>query len=92
LCAGNKTNGPTNLSESAWLSTAAAKCVEWHESTDGKYSSNVWQFQGSTFQSVTGLTGDPSSYSIAIQDAAAYKLFTERSWQPWTADYRVCGL
>jgi hypothetical protein len=95
LCAGNKTSGPTNLSESEWLQSRAAKCVEFHESTtingityNPRAFGNIWQVQGSTWL----LPLPPGHYSAAVQNAAAYALWLRRGWEPWLADYRVCGL
>lgn len=78
-------------SEHAWLVSSAARCIEYHESTDGKYSSNLWQFEWSTFHSVTGLYSDPGSYPAAVQDHAAYELWRSQGWKHWSTRF-VCGL
>lgn len=77
--------------ERLWLDSPAARCILFHESTNGKLSPNLWQFQDGTFKTVTGLDGPPGSYPRAVQDAAAYTLYLERGWQPWTTRF-VCGL
>lgn len=73
-------------------------CIRWHESTNGKLSSNVYQFEGSTFRAITGLDRSPGSYPMAVQDAAALRLYSEdeRLWpgQPfhaWSTRF-ICGL
>ena len=73
------------------MQSAAAQCVLYHESTDFKFSDNGWQFENGTFYAVTGLTGDPGSYSVAVQDAAAFKCWQEEGWSPWAADDWACG-
>lgn len=77
--------------EQVWLDSAATRCIEFHESTMGKLSPNLFQFEWGTFEALTGLSGDPGSYPVAVQDAAAFKLWQERSWTPWSTRF-VCGL
>ena len=63
----------------------------FHESTDFKFSSNGWQFESGTWESL-GMTGYPGDYSVAVQDLEAWRLFESRGWEPWLADYGACGL
>ena len=77
--------------ERTWLASAAARCIEFHESTDGKLSPNLWQFQDGQWHITTGLPGSAGSYPVAVQDAAAFELFESRGWEPWSSRY-VCGL
>ena len=80
------------------VSTAHWSCIRQHESTNGKLSSNIYQFQGSLFRSITGLSGPPGSYSRAVQDSAALSAYgySLRTWGngflPWRADWKVCGI
>lgn len=83
---------------SSTTNTPSWACIRFHESTNGKLSSNIYQFQGSVFRSVTGLTGQPGTYSRAVQNTAALALFgyAQRTWGngflPWRADFAVCHL
>ena len=79
-------------SESTWLRSTDARCVLFHESTDGKLSPNRWQFQGYPWKPGTGLSGSPGVYPPATQDHYAYVLYLQRGWEPWLADYGVCDL
>lgn len=82
--------------EETWLASTAAKCIRFHESTN-RYKivnppySGAWQFLGSTWRATTGLPGIAADYSPAVQDHAAYRLFLQRGWQPWSTRY-VCRL
>ncbi len=77
--------------EGIWLNSTAAKCIRFNESTNGRLSRNLYQFQGQTFFAMTGLVGDPGAYSVAVQNDAAYRLYLLRGWQPWATRF-VCGL
>jgi hypothetical protein len=82
---------PTTNAEQRWLATRAARCIEWNESSDGEYSRNLWQFEGTTWRATTGLPGTADEYSAKIQNAAAYKLWETSGWLPWSTRY-ICGL
>src|SRR5476651_2593829 len=61
-------NNATSTNTPAW------QCIRAHESHDGadpNAHGNLYQFEGSTWTKTTGLTGDPGSYSRAVQDRAA---------------------
>ena len=86
---------PTNATS---VNTPDWVCIRLHESTDGRGSPNLYQFQGSLFRQITGLTGPPGSYPRSIQDRAAlgaYALWYRADgvgFHPWRADRRVCHL
>jgi hypothetical protein len=65
--------------------------VEFHESTDGELSDNIFQIEPSTWASL-GMTGEAGSYPVTVQDQEAYELWLSRGWEPWLADYGPCGL
>lgn len=91
---------PQQPSERAWLASLAAKCVLRSESTtvngvtlNPRAHGNRWQFEGTTWRSVSGLPGEAGSYPAAVQDAEAYKLWKRNGWLvDWKADERVCHL
>ena len=72
--------------------SAQVQCVRFHESTNGLGSANVWQFQGSAFKDASGLDGWAGSYPRNVQNDAAWHTYLARGWEPWLADYGVCGL
>jgi hypothetical protein len=81
--------------EQVWLNSSAAKCIEWNESTDGRYSDNLWQIEDGTWQAKppwgVDMPGSAGDYPDYVQDAKAYQLYLQRGWEPWTTRY-VCGL
>jgi hypothetical protein len=89
---------PPPISDASSTNTPNWTCIRFHESTNGKLSSNLYQFQGSAFRSITGLAGSPGAYPRAVQDSAALALYAW--WQhadgigfhPWLADRYVCHL
>ena len=86
------------ISDSSSTNTPNWACIRFHESTNGKLSSNLYQFQGSAFRSITGLAGSPGAYPRAVQDSAALALYAwwEHAdgigFHPWLADRYVCHL
>jgi len=82
------------------VSTATPQwaCVLQHESGDGKFSPNLFQFQNTALERTIGMTRSPGSYTRQEQDAFALKTFAyaQRVWgngfEPWRADSRLCGL
>lgn len=72
-------------------------CIRWNESRNG-LNPNIYQFQGSAFQAITGLDHSPGSYPRAVQNRAALEVYAW--WQhadgigfhPWLADRYVCDL
>lgn len=91
VAASTVTSSNYTIREATWLSSKAARCIEWNESTNGKLSANVWQFEGMTWTTMTGLRSDPGLSSRAVQDDAAYRLFLQHGWRPWSTRF-VCGL
>ena len=80
-------------------------CIARHESgsSGGPLAPDggKWQFQGSATLKFLGLTDPISKYSLAVQDAAALRLYayaaTVKVWHyngfyPWQADWYVCHL
>ena len=89
---------PRPISDASSTNTPNWTCIRFHESTNGKLSSNLYQFQGSAFPAITGLTRSPGSYPRAVQNRAALEVYAY--WQradgigfhPWLADRYVCDL
>ena len=88
---------PVVSPEDQWLASAAAQCVELHESStvNGKTlnplaNGNIWQFEYGQWTYTTGLTSPPGASSAAVQNKAAYELYLQRRWQPWQADDYWC--
>ena len=87
-----------HLTNANSTSTPAWQCIRQHESTNGSLSSNIYQFQGSLFHSITGLTGPPGSYSRAVQNHAALLAYADSvtlfgiGFHPWAADRKACRL
>lgn len=98
-CAGNGTSGPTNIPTNATSTdTKDWACIRWNESTNGKYSANIYQFQNAALMKNIGMTYPPGSYSRSEQNTFALKAYaySVRVWgyglMPWRLDWGVCGL
>ncbi len=85
---------PTDATSTA---TPDWRCIRLRESTNGRLSSNIYQFEGSTWRSVTRLPLPPGDYPRAVQNAVALELYAYalRVWgdgfRPWSSRF-VCGL
>ena len=74
-------------------------CIGWNESRDSytQPGGGRWQFEGSTWTAMTGLSGLPQSYAPSIQNAAALRLYAYdlrvwgNGWHAWSTRF-VCGL
>lgn len=73
-------------------------CIRSHESTDGKLSPNLYQFQNADLERTVEMTRPPSTYSRSQQNAFALKAYAYslRVWgngfTPWAADSTACDL
>ena len=87
--------------EQTWVRSPAVRCIRAHESSgtvgNGNYTlvdppySGAYQFLDTTWSSVTGLPGIAADYPPSVQDAAAFKLYSEEGWSPWQTR-SVCGV
>jgi hypothetical protein len=59
---------------------------------DPRAYGNIWQFEGGTWLSVTGLRSPPGDSSPAVQNRAAYVEWSRMGWWPWLADWSDCRL
>jgi hypothetical protein len=75
-------------------------CIRYNESR-GIYTEpggGAYQFQGVMLKTATHLTLPGEDYSPRVQDWAALKVYAlamkiwGNGWQPWKADWAVCGL
>ena len=90
---------PHPISDASSTNTRNWTCIGTHESNNDytRQGGGAFQFQGTTWYSVTGLTGSPESYAPSIQNAAALKLWHYdlrgwgTGWHAWSTRF-VCGL
>lgn len=80
--------------EATWLASRAARCIKRDESGDPAHPSGdytrggdepyggAWQFSVQTWKGI-GFAGVPNQASPAVQDAAAFKLFTVAGYVEW---------
>lgn len=95
----NPPEATSSTSDATSVDTPDWQCIGFHESGNDYAESGGgrWQFEDGTWQAVTGLPGPAESYSPAVQDAAALKLYGEAlaqygdGFHPWTTRW-VCGL
>ena len=84
---------PPPITDATSTDTRDWACIKYHESTDnyGAPGGGAWQFENGTWKAVTGLPGPAQDYSVATQNAAALKLYSQRGFEPWTTRW-ICGL
>lgn len=92
--AARATSTPVHATEpgfSAWLNDSFTIHVYMCESggnpkayNPSSGTSGKWQFMPGTWRSVTGLSGNASDYSESTQDWAAYRLYRQSGWSPWS--------
>lgn len=73
-------------------------CVLQHESGNGKFSPNLFQFQNTALEHTVGMKRSPGSYTRQEQDTFAIRAYAYslRVWGngffPWSADSTACHL
>lgn len=82
---------PSEPGFSAWLNDSFTIHVYMCESggdpkayNPSSGTSGKWQFMPGTWRSVTGLSGNASDYAESTQDWAAYRLYRQSGWSPWS--------
>jgi hypothetical protein len=80
------------------VNTPAWVCIRKNESTNGRLSSNIYQFQNGALMGEIGMVRPPGTYTRAQQNEFALKAYAvdEKYWHDgfhaWAADYNVCHL
>ena len=90
---------PRPISDASSTNTPNWRCIRWNESRDlySQSGGGAYQFEGSTWKSITDLPGVPEQYARSTQDAAALKLYAYdlrvwgNGWHAWSTRF-VCGL
>lgn len=79
--------------------TRAWMCIRWNESRDDytQPGGGAYQFEGTTWFSITGLSSTPQESPPSVQNAAALSLYRYDArvwgdpWHAWSTRF-VCGL